>query len=304
MAIPGMTRYRFLTASAFHLAECYPDIRNQTHQKLKHLLPTLLQEPIALKEDSNTLQIRYKCPLIDCAIWVAMNKGRGGPETELQRHVKTHNKVLENDFPSVTPQWTQLVGVGRGIGGKGHTENGSNHYFTFPDTFRSPIESTNEPGFLTIDHTAPSTDTWAASLGWDAYIDQLTPSFGSREKAVEKLRDLVALPSARHVSAAVGLVKILEHGLLISNKLNMSYLEDAAIWVSLADSSFSAHFAHGGCVNVSVLCGQVYSDFKSGKSHSSHSLSMHNTIATENHLLPLKALSSGQSTTRSGSALI
>jgi len=65
---------------------------------------------------------------------------------------------------------------------------------------------------------------------------------------MEKLHDLVTLPSPHHVSVSVGPVKILEHGLLVSNKLNLLYLEDAAIWVSLAPRSFRAHFAHGVCV--------------------------------------------------------
>jgi len=248
MAIPGTTKYIFLTASVFHLIECYPDIQNQNHDKLKRSLPTLLQEPIALKEDSlGTPQMRYKCPHIMCEIWVAMNKGKGAPETELRRHVKTHKKILEQDFPCVLPQWTQLVGVGRGIG-KGYNERGSNHYFTFPDTFQPSVENVNQPIPFTVNLAAPSTDTWAASLGWEAYVDEITPRFGSRQKAMEKLHDLVTLPSPHHVSVSVGPVKILEHGLLVSNKLNLLYLEDAAIWVSLAPRSFRAHFAHGVCV--------------------------------------------------------
>ena len=206
----------------------------------------LLQEPIVLKVDLDALQIRYKCLHINYAIWVAMNKGRGAPETKLRCHIKTHNKVLENNFPPIALQWTQLVGIGRGIS-KGYNKSGSNHYSTFPDTFRSPMKSTNKPAFLTIDNAAPLTNTWATLLGWEAYIDQLAPSFGLHMKAVEKLRNLVAFPSVCHVSAAVGVGKILEHGLLISNKLNISYLEDTAIWVSLADTvALSIHISHIG----------------------------------------------------------
>jgi hypothetical protein len=244
MAIRDTTRYTFLTASAFHLAECYPNIRNQDHEKLKQSLPAMLQEPIEVK-DPHSLKLRYKCPVMDCAYWVAVNEGRGALETELRRHVKTHNKVLGVDIPSVSPQWTQKVGVGKGAGGNGYNEVGSNHYFMLPDTFSTSTKGTDKPDFLTTNLAAPSTDTWATSLGWEEYIDGITEAFGSRQKAVEKLRDLVALPSPHRVLTAVGSLKILEHGLLVSTKLNLSYLEDAATWVSLTHGPFRAHFAHG-----------------------------------------------------------
>jgi hypothetical protein len=41
-ATSGTTRYIFLTTVAFHLADCYPDIRNQSYEQLKSSLPTQL----------------------------------------------------------------------------------------------------------------------------------------------------------------------------------------------------------------------------------------------------------------------
>jgi hypothetical protein len=175
-----------------------------------------------------------------------MNKGKGDSSSELKRHIKTHDKVLEVDFPPAFPQWTQLVGVGQGYG-----SSGSNHYFTFPETYQPLAEKSHQPVFATVDHAAPSTDTWAASLGWEDYISQVTPRFRSHQKVVDKLRDLVSLPSHHRISTSRGLKKILEHGLLFSNRLNLSYLEDAATWVSLMHSSFRDHFRHGGCAQIS-----------------------------------------------------
>jgi hypothetical protein len=242
MAILGTTRYIFLTASAFHLADCYPEMRNQTYEKLKLSLPVQLPERLPLKEDSDSFQKRYKCPDTTCDAWVAVNKGRGAPVSELRRHVKTHDKILDNDFPPVSPQWTQLVGVGQG-----YHLNGSTHYFTFPETYRPSTKNAHKPVFSIVDLAAPSTDTWPVLLGWEDYINQIAPKLGSRQKVVEKLRDLVSLPSRRRISVFTGLTKILERGLFISNNLNLSYLEDAATWVSLMHKSFRAHFGHGGC---------------------------------------------------------
>lgn len=239
--IPGTTRYIFLTVGAFHLADCYPDMRYQSYEKLKLSLPAQLPERLPLKEDSDSFQKRYKCPYTTCDAWVAVNKGKGAPESELRRHVKTHDKILE-DFPPVSTQWTQLVGVGQG-----YNLNGSNHYFTFPETYQSLTQNNPKPVFSIVNLAAPSTDTWAVSLGWEDYINQIIPMLGSRQKVVDKLRDLVSLPSRRRISACTGLTNILERGLLISNKLNLSYLEDAATWVSLMHASFRDQFKHGRC---------------------------------------------------------
>jgi hypothetical protein len=248
-AYPGATRNSVITASAFHLAECYPAIRNQSYTNLKLSLPTLLQAPLLLGDkDEQSLQLRYKCPDETCTDWLSMTKRKGAPETELKRHVKkAHDKILGHDFPFVDPQWTQLVRVGQSFG-----QNGSTHYFTFPDTFRPPVPIIFAPVFSTVDHAAPSTDTWAAELGWQEYFDSISKRLGGQSNAAAKLRDLVSLPSNDRVSRSTGAKRLLEHGLLISNKLNMSYLDEAAVWVSLMHPSLQAYFSHGGYVYVST----------------------------------------------------
>ena len=261
-AFPGTTRYIFFTASAFHLAICYPDMQNQSYEQLKCSLPTQLPQPLPLNEGSHSFEQRYKCTYINpqshkaCSTWVSINKSRGAKVSELRRHTsQTHQVVLKEDIP-ISPQWTQQVGVGQGSGA-----NGNFHYFTFPETFL-PLTQELIPVFSTVDHAAPLTDTWAASLGWEDYINQLIQVsmpdsvLGSHQKVVKKLRDLVSLPNHYRVSVSNQLQKILEHGLLHSNRLNLSYLEDAATWVSLMHSSFQNHFKHGGCVQQSPLCNQ------------------------------------------------
>ena len=151
----------------------------------------------------------------------------------------THGKVLEIYLPSVSPQWTQIMGVGYGTN-KGYNKDGSNHYFTFPETFQVPGERTINSKVDLL-----STDVWATSLGWEAYINGITTKLGSRQRAVQKLCDLVALPSPHCVSTSEGLLKVLERCLLISTKQNLSYLQDATIWVSLKSGSFCAYFAQG-----------------------------------------------------------
>lgn len=246
MAIPGTTRYIYLTVSAFHLAECYPSMRNQSYDGLKLSLPAQLQEPIQLNSGSDTVQMRYKCPYATCDVWMAVNEGRGAPVSELRRHVKTHDNILKKDFPTVSAQWTQLVAVGQGW-------NGITHVFTFPDNYRPLTENVDKTVFSTVDLAAPSTDTWATSFGWEDYIDKLIPKFGSRQKAVVKLRDLVSLPSASRISGSTGLVNLIERGLLVSNKLNIAYLDDAVNWVSLMHPSFRSHFGQGRCAQDSRL---------------------------------------------------
>ena len=239
-AIPGSTRYMFFTASAFHLVECYPDIEHQSYEKLKSRLPYQLQEPLPLKGDG-LLQPRYKCPADACSTWVAVTKKKGAPDTELRRHIKmVHNQILDN-FPPVSPQLTQQVAVGSGL-----KLNGSYHCFTILDAHQYPTQHVYDPVFSTPNLAAPSTDKWAESLGWEAYVHEIAIKLGSRLKAVEKLRDLVSLPNLRRISTCTGSSKALEHGLFISNKLNLSYLEDAAIWVSRMPPSVCLHFRHGG----------------------------------------------------------
>jgi hypothetical protein len=248
-AYPGATRNTVITASAFHLAECYPAMRNQSYNNLKLSLPTQLQAPLPLGDkEEQSLQLRYKCPDETCTTWVSMTKTKGAPETELKRHTKkAHNKILGNDLPIVTPQWTQLMRVGQNYG-----SNGSTHYFTFPDTFRPPAPIVCPSVFSNVNHVAPSTDTWAAELGWQEYFDSISKRLGGQSNAAAKLRDLVALPSKARILSSTGAKRLLEHGLLISNKLNMSYLEEAAIWVSTMHPSLRAYFGHGGCVNTST----------------------------------------------------
>jgi hypothetical protein len=119
------------------------------------------------------------------------------------------------------------VGINKGRG-KCSSEEESNHYFLLPDTFSTPTKGTKKPAFLTTNLAAPSTNMWSTSLGWEEYVDEITEALGLCQKAVDKLYDLVSLPSIHHISMAIRLLKILEHGLLISVKLNLAYLKDAA----------------------------------------------------------------------------
>lgn len=98
MAIPGTTRYIFLTASTFHLVDCYPEMWNQSYKKLKLFLPAQLPEHLLLKEDLESIQEWYKCPYTTCEAWGVVNKGGGAPLLELRCHVSTHDKILEIDF--------------------------------------------------------------------------------------------------------------------------------------------------------------------------------------------------------------
>ncbi|KAI9444417.1 hypothetical protein BJY52DRAFT_1194328 [Lactarius psammicola] len=238
--VPGGTRYDFFTASALHLGRCYPNIQNQSYEGLKDSLPTQLPAPL-LEKESTCLE-RYKCPVGTCGAWVAANKQKGAPVSELRRHVKdTHKGILEN-YPPVSPQWTQLVGVG-----DGNNLNGGTHCFTFPEAYQGPhATKPQKPAFASISHAALHTDTWAVSLGWEDHIEQIATKLGSRQSATDKLRDLVSLPSLHRISMCTGSTKIIEEGLLLSNRLNIRYLEDAATWVSLMHSSFRDHFRHGG----------------------------------------------------------
>lgn len=244
-AFPGTTRYIFITASAFHLAECYPVIRNQTYSMLQLSLPAQLQEPLPMKNESDTLAQRYKCPQNGCDAWVATTKGRGRLDSELERHIgKTHNKTLEAFNLRVLPEWTQRVAVGQG------NSSGSTHCFTFPETFHLKSQTTCSRVFPTADLSAPSTDTWPTLLGWEEYVNEITPLFSSRGDAIAKLCDLVALPSRRRISTTTGSERILEHCLFISHKENLAYLEDAETWVSSTDGLFQAHFKHGRYVQL------------------------------------------------------
>jgi hypothetical protein len=200
----GTTRYVFLTASAFHLADCYPEIRNQSCDILKASLPTMLQEPIVLKEgDASALRLRYKCPYETCDVWIALKhlpKVRAAA-TCAKITWQEPREPLSTCFPMVDPaRWF----------GKGFNASDSTHYFVFSDTFKPPAEGMAKPVFPTVNLTAPSTDTWPALLGWESYIDKLSLKFGLHQKAADKLRDLVMPPNADRISASSDLLKMLE----------------------------------------------------------------------------------------------
>jgi hypothetical protein len=236
---PGSVRRNVFMAAIFHVVNCHPTIKRQSTMTIKCALPAQLPEPLPFCR--NTIKQRFKCPIGGCDAWAPINSSKGRDTADIIRHLKVHTNASINS-ESLLPKWTQLVEIGTGR----HTKGGAIHYFTFPATFNPFLEGSpaSMPSFMTVDQAAPSTDIWAAEIGWEEYLDRLSLKSGSRSKIVTKLLDLVSLPSKARVSACTGPTKLLEQGLLASNKLNLAYLQDGVTWVSLMHPTIRARFAH------------------------------------------------------------
>jgi hypothetical protein len=214
-------------------------IKHQSTTTIKCALPAQLPKPLPFCR--STVKQRFKCPIDDCDVWVHINSSKGRDTADIIRHLKVHtNASINSEF--LLPEWTQLVEIGTGR----CTKKGAIHYFTFPTTFNPSLDGSPAlmPAFMAVDQAAPSTDIWAAEMGWEEYLDGLSRKSGSQSKTVAKLLDLVSLPSKARVSACTGPAKLLEQGLLASNKLNLMYLQDGAMWVSLMHPTIRARFAH------------------------------------------------------------
>lgn len=237
----GITRATVFKAALSHIMGCYPLIKNQSTTHVKGGLPAQLATPLPLP--ACELTMRYKCPVMSCPKWIHKNKGRGSPEAEYNRHMTCHTAAKENTSCHLAiAQWTQLVDIGAGRS-KLNKLSGDTHCFTFPSISQTLPVSTSL--FATVDHTAPSTQSWAVSLGWEEYVKSLALQLGSRQKAVTKLQDLVALPSKKRILKITNSTMMaLEEGLLLSNKLNQTYMKAGVKWVNDNHRLVSAQFSY------------------------------------------------------------
>ncbi|KAF8875582.1 hypothetical protein BD779DRAFT_1678187 [Infundibulicybe gibba] len=150
---------------------------------------------------------------------------------------------------SSTPQITQLVQIGSGKG-KCAAGTGDTHCFVLPHTYTPPVTDIPPPipellSIVKADQSAPMGQTWAQELGWEEEIVTLARQMGTREKAIEKLLDLVALPCKKRVEQCTDDVsRAVERGLLLSNQLNLRYLRDGAQWVAGMHAAVRGHFSY------------------------------------------------------------
>ncbi|KAI9430557.1 hypothetical protein H4582DRAFT_2063715 [Lactarius indigo] len=99
--------------------------------------------------------------------------------------------------------------------------------------------TTPQPSLFTVNHIAPFTQSWAVLLGREDYVSTLVHQFGSHQKAVKKLCDLVTLPSKTRLAKITNTIgKALEHGLLLSNSLNQTYMKDGVKQSLISIESF------------------------------------------------------------------
>jgi hypothetical protein len=242
----GITKATFLKAVLYHAVRCHPAIKDQSTPDVKSRLPVQLEAPLSHRP--RDLLMRYKCPLIGCPTWTHQNNSRGSFDAEHIRHFKTHTAQERASCSSITvvAQWTQMVEIGSGKG-KSHDTRGDKHYFTFPSTFEPSMAAgiPRASSFTVVDLAAPSTQNWPTALGWEDYISTLARGSSSRVKIVEKLRDLVALPSKARVEKCRDEVTMaVERGLLLSNALNLTYMQDGVMWVNGMHSMIRARFSH------------------------------------------------------------
>lgn len=236
----GIHRADVFNAALSHFVGCYPKIKHQSTADVKNSLPTELTTPLPLARPCE-LMFRYKCPVEGCPQWSHQNKGKGIPEADHNRHLKSHDAKAIASCRPVIAQWTQRVDIGAGRS-KLNELSGDTHCFILP----FPPSMAPQPSlFATGDLTAPSTQSWPGLLGWEEYIKALTRKFGGRQKAVEKLRDLVALPSKKRLAKNTNqLMEALEKGLLLSNSINMTYMKDGVKWVEDQHHLVRARFSH------------------------------------------------------------
>ncbi|KAH8977087.1 hypothetical protein EDB83DRAFT_2642345 [Lactarius deliciosus] len=238
----GVFRATVFKAALSHIVGCYPQIKNQTTIDVKNSLPMQLSTPLPLACE---LVMRYKCPVTGCPQWTHQNKGRGAPEAEHNRHLKTHSTQELASCRLAVAQPTQMVDIGAGRT-KANELTGKTHCFTFPIPSQTQsLLATPRQSLFPVDHVTPSTQNWAVSLGWEDYIATLAHQLGGHQKAVTKLRDLVTLPSKRRLEQTTNTVmKTLERGLLLSNSLNQTYMKDGVKWVDDKHHLIRARFSH------------------------------------------------------------
>ncbi|KAN0126154.1 hypothetical protein V8E53_015326 [Lactarius tabidus] len=238
----GINRADVFKAALSHLVGCYPKIKHQSTADVKNSLPTELTTPLSELACELSFKFRYKCPVMGCPQWTHQNtKGKGIPEADHNRHLKSHKaKDVALCRPAIA-QWTQLVEIGAGRS-KLKESTGDTHCFILPF---QPSTATQQSLFATGSLTAPSTQSWPSSLGWEDYIKALAQKFGGRQKAVEKIRYLVALPSKKRLAKTTNkLMNALENGLLLSKSITMTYMKDGVKWVENKDYLVRARFSH------------------------------------------------------------
>lgn len=266
------TVYRALLCHATH---CHPIIKEQSAADVKANLPKYLDQPLSLPLPNNSVNLRYKCPVKNCRVWTAVNRGKGSPQSEHISHFRGHPLTDQRSCSGydVPAQRTQLVDIGAGKS-KLKTPLGEIHYFLLPDIVDvlSLTVLTAEAVSLTRHNpSAPSTQKWGQELGWDNYISAISRNGATPKGATAKLRELVARPSIDLVNNAVDdSSRAVEKALLTGTIINKRYLEDGAQWVTSLHPAVAERFTFKKYVLQSLLLKRPNSPLEAN--HSKHSL--------------------------------
>jgi hypothetical protein len=234
---PKITKDRVLRGFLGHIRQCYPIIVSQLTTELKNNLPDSLPQPL-----SSALVIqRYKCPVQGCAIWRGINTGKGSGNDELMRHINDAHKLSGDEYESalfIEPQWTQQLNFGL------IKKAGSSAIVIVP---HDPQPDNSAFPLLTPAIAAGPAEPWTMELGWGEELKDIANVLCmSKEDTITKLRDLVELPSQGTVRKARNKVlRLVEQGLWMLNKLNMLYFSDVIRWISAKHCSFQLLFGDG-----------------------------------------------------------
>lgn len=250
------TKNNVLRTVIYHLALCYPTIKTQVSGTFWKLLPTALEVPLSQDFLRSTVMERYRCPYVGCEAVVAKSSGTNGrnsvkPTDDLKKHMQTHddnNKITSQELLKVPLQATQLIKIGPGK--RLSTEDESMKYIHYFDVPASSLPGNPmalpklSKDLMRHDPIAPSTDTWQKDLGWTDFLTEYADPKGTVTRSwAARFQDLLALPSKDRAATLNGHERLLELGLLRSNKLNVEYLDDGATWASRAPLSMKDHFS-------------------------------------------------------------
>lgn len=236
-------KYDVLFGFLGHISQCYPKIVSQNTETLKSQLPDSLPQSLP----SLPVIQRYKCSREGCTTWSAANESerrKGALNAGHIKHIKSHEGLTKEEYKlgaSMKPQWTQILTFGLINGPR------SSVVVIVPHDLEPSLEPDKSVfPILTSAATEGAVETWAMELGWEEELKYISGVLHtSMEDTISKLKDLVDLPSQDRVLRAEGnVLKLIEKGLWVLNKLNIQYFSDVIRWIEAKHSSFQRIFGN------------------------------------------------------------
>ena len=144
----------------------------------------------------------------------------------------------------VQPQWTEMVQIAGGKLCKG--EGGDVHWFLLPHYVPDYDGAWPESGPMVFEANpaASAFELWPMQAGWCDEVERISKCLGlPLTEVIIKLQDLVQPPSLSLLRKYDDeLNQSIEKGLLLSNRLNLSYFSEGVHWVGKMFGAFGYLF--------------------------------------------------------------